>query len=305
LQPPVEFQTDIDEQLFQQGRDDLSTRVWQVLYCVDKDPQFRDRMFSLAGTPANCADAGAHIFNRMGIETLLENIRKDDSPPGLSTREKNLVTLARQSWRLEQVNQLAREEIQHRVAPKTEGGLGLEFGLGQHQVDDVQVYLAYQTGLKTRLDLPWLSEHMVYRNTARVTQTHLDNAASRLTELEQGDGLVNGLLEQPFWSDYLHDAYLEEFNSQSEKREKAGSQLEDLLDTQKEWSSAQVTPERKASLREQLITLANELLIPHSVVLAEQPLSEATVRKLYDDIQHDYNELGRRLTRQALRNAGL
>lgn len=305
LQPPVEFQTDIDEQLFQQGRDDLSTRVWQVLYCVDKDPQFRDRMFSLAGTPANCADAGAHIFNRMGIETLLENIRKDDSPPGLSTREKNLVTLARQSWRLEQVNQLAREEIQHRVAPKTEGGLGLEFGLGQHQVDDVQVYLAYQTGLKTRLDLPWLSEHMVYRNTARVTQTHLDNAASRLTELEQGDGLVNGLLEQPFWSDYLHDTYLEEFNSQSEKREKAGSQLEDLLDTQKEWSSAQVTPERKASLREQLITLANELLIPHSVVLAEQPLSEATVRKLYDDIQHDYNELGRRLTRQALRNAGL
>ncbi|KAA6176257.1 hypothetical protein F3K50_08710 [Pseudomonas marginalis] len=305
LQPPAEFQTDIDEQLFQQGRDDLSIRVWQLLFAVDKDPQFRDRMFSLAGAPANCADAGAHIFNRMGVETLLETIRKDDSPQGLSTREKKLVTLARQSWRLERVNHLAHQEIQHRVAPESEGGLGQTFGLGENTVDDVQVYLAYQTGLKTRLDLPWLSEHMVYRNTANVTQAHLDQAAASITELEQGDGLVNGLLEQPFWNDYLQDAHLEEFNTQGEKRNNAGSQLEDLLDAQKEWASPQVTPERKAELREQLITLANELVIPHIVVLTERPLSDATVRKLYDDIQHDYNELGRQLTRQALKNAGL
>lgn len=305
LQPPEAFQTDIDELLFQRGRGNLSVRVWQLLFAVDENPQFRDRMFSLAGAPANCADAGAHIFNRMGVETLLENIRKDDSPQGLSTREKKLVTLARQSWRLERVNQLAHQEIQHRVAPESEGGLGQTFGLGENTVDDVQVYLAYQTGLKTRLDLPWLSEHMVYRNTANVTQAHLDQAAASIAEQEQGDGLVNGLLEQPFWSDYLQDAHLEEFNTQREKRNNAGSQLEDLLDAQKEWASPQVTPERKAELREQLITLANELVIPHIVVLTEQPLSDATVRKLYDDIQHDYNELGRQLTRQALKNAGL
>ncbi len=305
LRPPEGFQTDIDEQLFQQGRGDLFLRVWQLLFAVDKSPQFRERIFSLASTPANCADAGAHIFNRMGVETLLENILTDDSPQGLSTREKDLVTLAKQSWRLERVNQLAHEEIQHRVAPQSEGGLGQDFGLGENTVDDVQVYLAYQTGLKTRLDLPWLSEHMVYRNTARVTQAHLDKAAASITELEQGDGLVNGLLEQPFWSDYLQDAHLEEFNTQREKRNNAGSQLEDLLDAQKEWASPQVTPERKAELREQLITLADELVIPYTVVLAEQPLSDATVRKLYDDIQYDYNELGRKLTRQALQNAGL
>ncbi|WP_237151273.1 NEL-type E3 ubiquitin ligase domain-containing protein [Pseudomonas sp. ADAK18] len=305
LRPPEQFQTDTDVQLFQQGREDLTTRVWQVLFAVDENPEFRDRMFSLAGTPANCADAGAHIFNRMGVETLLENIRNDDTPLGLATRESNLVKLAKQSWRLDQVNQLARKEIQHRVTPTNEGGLGQAFGSGPNQVDDVQVYLAYQTGLKTRLDLPWLSKHMVYRDTARVTQTHLDTAFGDITQREQGDGLVNGLLEQPFWSDYLHDAYLEEFNTQREKRANAGSQLEDLLEAQQEWASAQVTPERKASLREQLITLADELVIPHTVVLAEQPLSDATVRDLYDHIQHDYNELGRRLTRDALQNAGL
>ena len=103
----------------------------------------------------------------------------------------------------------------------------------------------------------------------------------------------------------MHDAYLEQFNTRSAQREKAGSLLGDLLDAQKEWASTHLTPERKAALREQLTTLANELDIPHNVALAEQPLPDATVRKLYDDIQHDYNELSRQLTRQALQKAGL
>jgi hypothetical protein len=74
LRPPEEFQTETDAQLFRQGREDLAIRVWQLLFAVDENPQFRERIFSLAATPANCADAGAHIFNRMGVETLLEQI---------------------------------------------------------------------------------------------------------------------------------------------------------------------------------------------------------------------------------------
>lgn len=305
LLKPEGFQTDLDEQRFEEGREDLTARVLQVLYAVDENPQFRDRMFSLGAAPNNCMDAGANTFNRMGVETLLENIRKDDTPQGLSTRENRLVGLAKQSWRLDQVTRLARKEIQHRVDPKSEGGLGLKFGPGPNQVDDVQVYLAYQTGLKTRLDLPWLSEHMVYRDTARVTQAHLDNAASHISALEQGDGLVNGLLEQPFWEDYLKDAYLEAFTTEFNKRDKASGQLTDLLEAHREWSSDPVTPERQAQLRAQLITLANELVIPQTVVLAEQPLSDAVVIRLYDQLKHDYEELGRRLTRDALKKAGL
>lgn len=305
LQPPEQFQADIDEQLFQQGRDDLSIRVWQILFAIDEDPQFRDRIFSLAAVPPNCGDAGANTFNTLGVETLLENILKDDTPQGLSTREERLVTLAKQSWRLNTLKEYARSDIAHRTNPVRDGGLGQVFGSAEGQVDEVEVHLAYQTGLKQRLDLPWLSEHMIYRDTAQVTPTQIDNAATFVLGKENGDGLVNGLLEQQFWSDYLHDAYLEQFNTRSAQREKAGSLLGDLLDAQKEWASTHLTPERKAALREQLTTLANELDIPHNVALAEQPLPDATVRKLYDDIQHDYNELSRQLTRQALQKAGL
>ena len=130
-------------------------------------------------------------------------------------------------------------------------------------------------------------------------------AASHISALEQGDGLVNGLLEQPFWEDYLKDAYLEAFTTEFNKRDKASGQLTDLLEAHREWSSDPVTPERQAQLRAQLITLANELVIPQTVVLAEQPLSDAVVIRLYDQLKHDYEELGRRLTRDALKKAGL
>ena len=298
LRPPEEFQTETDAQLFRQGREDLAIRVWQLLFAVDENPQFRERIFSLAATPANCADAGAHIFNRMGVETLLEQILKDNTPRALQQRESRLVNLARQAWRLDQVNRLAREEVLHRITPLHDGGLGQTFGSGDGQVDDVQVYLAYQTGLKTRLDLPWLSEHMVYRNTAKVTPAHLDRAARAVRRLQQGDGLVDGLLEQPFWNDYLHDAHLDAFNAQAEQRQKAGSQLQDLLELHEQWIG-----EPTDELRRQLTHLADALVIPHNVVLAEQAFSDTAVLGFYTHIQRDYTELARRLTREALLRA--
>lgn len=118
--------------------------------------------------------------------------------------------------------------------------------------------------------------------------------------MQQGDGLVNGVLEQPFWSDYLHDAHLQAFNTQDELREKAGSQLQDLLELHQQWSAGQLTAEAKTHVREQLVALADELVIPHNVVLTEQPLPDSTVLGFYERIQNDYNELARRLTRQAL-----
>ncbi|SEN14661.1 C-terminal novel E3 ligase, LRR-interacting [Pseudomonas sp. ok272] len=302
---PESFQTDDDEALFSEGRHDLTLRIFEVMIAIDYNPQFRERVFSLAGTPANCADAGAHLFNRIGVETLLENIRQGrNEQPGVSL-ENRLVSLARQSSRLDRVNALAHAEVRHRTAPPEEGGLGLAFGSADNQVDDVQVYLAYQTGLKTRLDLPWLSEHMVYRNTARVTDEALDRAYHAILVQENGDGLADGLLEQTFWSEYLHDTHPADYQVARAEREQAGSQLEDLQDLQREWASPDLSATREAELRGPLIDLADALLIPHSVVLVKEPLSTATMMRLYADIEHGYAEISRQLTRQALRTAGL
>lgn len=56
-------------------------------------------------------------------------------------------------------------------------------------------------------------------------------------------------------------------------------------------------------MRRQLTHLADALVIPHNVVLAEQAFSDTAVLGFYTHIQRDYTELARRLTREALLRA--
>ena len=305
LLPSEDFETDLDEYRYTQGTHDLISRVQQLLIAVDRDPHLRERMFNLAATPALCADAGAQIFNRMGIELLEADIFADQTPAGLAARESRLVTLARQKWRLERLNEKVREDIRRRTAPHDEGGLAQAFGSAENEVDEVEVYLAYQTGLKQRLDLPWLSQYMIYRETANVSQLQLDSAYRQIFNLEYGNGLIDGLLQQDFWSDYLEETYRVQFDTRREQRAQAGSQLDDLIEAQQQWLAAEETSVRKAQLRKQLTDLADALVIPYDEVLSEQTLSQATIKRFYEHIQHDYKELGRKLTRQALTKAGL
>lgn len=188
------MQTEADRKLFKKGRKDLKDRVWDVLVAIDRDPQLRERFFAEASAPVNCADAGAQVFNKLGIETLLADILQDSTEQGLATRDNKLVELAWQTWRLKQLNEFAKQDIIRRTQPVAQGGLGLGFGSGALEVDEVQVYLAYQTGLKTRLDLPWLSEHMAYRNTAKVTRDQLDAAYQSVISAAANDGAVKGCL---------------------------------------------------------------------------------------------------------------
>jgi len=310
LRPSQVMQTEADRKLFKKGRKDLKDRVWDVLVAIDRDPQLRERFFAEASAPVNCADAGAQVFNKLGIETLLADILQDSTEQGLATRDNKLVELAWQTWRLKQLNEFAKQDIIRRTQPVAQGGLGLGFGSGALEVDEVQVYLAYQTGLKTRLDLPWLSEHMAYRNTAKVTRDQLDAAYQSVISAAANDGAVKGVLDQDFWRDHLEDKHADQYAARRRERDDAGGELADLLDEQKEWAATETTPERKAQLRTQIVRRLNEfkrmgLKIADSTILVDHALSDATVQKLYEEVQRPYRELGIRLTREALQNAGL
>ncbi|WP_455885256.1 NEL-type E3 ubiquitin ligase domain-containing protein [Pseudomonas spelaei] len=303
LLQPEGFQTLEDHALFVRGRDDLRKRVWDVLIAADRDTGFRERVFSLAGAPINCADAGANTFNRIGVETLLETVLRDHSLEGLAQRENRLLGLARQTWRLERVKEIAREAIRHRTTPVSEGGLGQDYGSGADQVDDVEVYLAYQTGLKRRLDLPWLSEHMAYRTVAGVSAQQLKSAYTTVAEREAGAGLVNGLLEQPFWIEYLEQTHGPAFDARREQREQAASHVEDLRDAHEQWRSAEITPKRKAHLQQQITRLADALGVAPEEILAEHVLPDAMLKRLYENIQDRYNALPLKLTQEAVEKA--
>ena len=60
----------------------------------------------------------------------------------------------------------------------------------------------------------------------------------------------------------------------------------------------------RIQLRSQLRELAHDLTLPDTVVLADQPLSNAIYERVVIDLVDDEKQLSRQLTREALRRAG-
>ncbi|MFC6335743.1 NEL-type E3 ubiquitin ligase domain-containing protein [Pseudomonas karstica] len=308
LRPPELVQTAADRQLYDLGAEDLRRRVWDMLVAMDRDTELRQQLFINASAPANCPDAGANIFNSMGVKVMLADIFADTSAVGLAVREGKLVSLAKQKWRLDTLNKHISAEVKRRLELIAKGE-GQQFGEGG--VDETEVYLGYQTALKTRLDLPWMSEHMVYRDTAQVTQAQLDSAYREVIKAEANNGLVDGMLKEiEFWRPYLEDTYRSQLQAAHSARETAGSELEDVFEAHQEWVADDTSPERKEQLRTQMTAQVEHLnhlgaAISADTVLVDQPMSDATRKVLYDAVEQSYQELQRNLTRQAMTNAGL
>ncbi len=308
----VGAQTPEDASLYRLNRTELSLNVLRMLEAMHGDDGLRERLFSMASTPFSCADAGAQIFNAMGVEVLVFEAYRDVTPQNLGPA---LARLAKQKSRLHQVNRIAQDDVRNRLAPVNSGGQGLrlytEIVDGRPgTVDEVEVYAAYQTALKARLDLPWLADHMAYRITARVSVEQINQAYDSVLALEQGDGLVNQMLEQDFWRDYLIETHPIAYRDNQCVHSDATSGVDDLRYAQKDWALEQKKPADQRDpkvteqLHQQLTGLADKLGVPHSVVLTGEEMSDATYLRLFGDSLDDENELSRRLTRATLNLPG-
>lgn len=264
----------------------LSDRVWRMIHAVDIDKNLRQDLFEMAIAPVNCRDAGAQVFNQMGIKVLAAEARLTSTSSEML--EQKLVTLARGSARLEQVDNIAQADIQSR------GG----------NPDVVEVYLAYQTGLAQRLDLPWQSQNMLYRVTAGVDEAKIDQAFATVKAMEAGDGLINGMLEQPFWTDYLREAYPERYFANKVRFEEKASQLDDLRTAQADWAGSSDPYLQKAALRDKLKDLARMVGVPKEQVLTGQPMPDSLYERLITDLGDQEQQLSRQQTREALKKIG-
>jgi len=172
--------------------------------------------------------------------------------------------------------------------------------------DEVEVYLAYQTGLAKRLSLPWQSEGMLYRPVSGVTDAMIDDAYETVLSRENGDGLVNKMLELNFWEHFLRETYISQFEENKTLYLRKFERLETLRTTQHEWTnSTQLTEAQRTDLKNRLKELMNDLPIPETVIFTEEPMSEEFHDRLLNDLGYDERELSRRLTRDALKKAGL
>lgn len=304
LEPNGPFEADHDAELYELGRGDLSDKVWRMLLAMEDDADLRTRLFQMASNPVTCADAGAHTFNAMGFEVQLVETYRDVHG---TLREMKLAHLARGKSRLDRLNRVAQDDIRQRIKPREEGGAGLRFSTdvvdGQPgTVDEVEVYLAYHTGLKTRLKLPWVSPHMRYRATAEVGLTRLNHAFDQVVRLEANDGLVDGMLQQPFWDRHLRETHAAQFQASLARAHEISGNLDDLMFAQNQWANAD-TQERLA-LKPELLRQADALGVPHDEVLSGQPMTPQTYERILaagftEDVPSEQN-LARRLTREVL-----
>ena len=270
------------------ARTQLLDRLWRMLDAVYIDTPLREKLFTMAKDPVRCADAGAQLFNNMGIEVLAFEAHAHSTDP--EVLENKLVMLAKGSARLELVNDIARADMSSR----------------EGNPDEVEVYLAYQTGLAGRLDLPWQSESMLYRIVSGVTDEMIDNAYDTVLSMEKDNGLINRMLELDFWERFLRETYPSQFEENRQVYLSKSEQLDTLLITQLEWgNSTQLTKIQRMDLRNKLIELMNGFSIQEDVVFSGIPISEDTYNRLLIDLGDEEKELSRRLTREAMTRANI
>ncbi|WP_313650571.1 NEL-type E3 ubiquitin ligase domain-containing protein [Pseudomonas soli] len=166
---------------------DLGRRVWTMLEAMHSDTVLREELFNLAADSRTCADSVAACFSALEVRLYLRQALQQDEP--LAARLTRL-RVARQLFRLEQVERLAREDVQARVAQ------------GQ-TVDEIEVSLAYRTGLAVELELPGQPRTMQFSTIADVSQQQLAVAAAAVREAEGSDQLVRFVTQRDFWREYL------------------------------------------------------------------------------------------------------
>ncbi|WP_248742646.1 MULTISPECIES: NEL-type E3 ubiquitin ligase domain-containing protein [unclassified Pseudomonas] len=264
--------------------DQLTDRVWRMIDAMDIDTRLREELFLMSTDPEGCEDAGAQLFNSMGIRVLESEARIFSRSP--EELERRLVTLAKGAARLRQVNEIARADIATR----------------QGEPDEVEVHLAYETGLARRLELPWQSEAMKFRQVAGVSEATIDAAGDRILDREAGDGLIEQMLDQPFWDRYLRETWPGEIEANTRAHQQKIDLLIDLQAAQALWVEGNG---RSTGLRQTIADLAQQLSIPEELLFTTEKMNQKTFDAWLESIGRQEKALKQRLTREAMARIGI
>ena len=143
----------------------FKAQVSDWLTRLAETPALRETTFAVAqGATTSCEDRVTLAWNDMQKVALVYDVESgawDDRLP-------ELLTVGCEMFRLEQLEQAARDKVNT-----------LRF------VDEVEVYLAYQTGLRDALRLTSAGERMRYGDVSGVTQEDLDRALVQVREREK------------------------------------------------------------------------------------------------------------------------
>ena len=283
---------------------ELTAKVWRILEAMGEDAELREQLFLMARDPAACVDAGAQMFNAMGVAVLHWSAYFSED---VASVRKTVFNLARGKWRLDELGRIAHERVSQlqddgvKFPEYDAKGARIDHydarGNLIADIDEVEIYLAYTTPLATRLDLPWQSRSMMFREDY-VTAPMVEEAFNRVQLLDQGELLRGNLLEQPMWTDFLQRAHPADYASIAAKFDA----LIDYQAAQEQWAAAANLPESaRQALRQTISRSAQRLGRPASESEPGQRMSQQDYDDTFGRINGELITLNQTLTDQAIR----
>lgn len=232
---------------FRRAHEDLQRRVWEMFEAAQQNTELRQELFNLASNPRTCVDSVASCFSTLEVRVFAARTLQN-SAPGRARAAR--LDLARRLFRLDQVERIARADIDARRA----AGRG---------VDEIEVSLAYRSGLAHQLILPGQPSTMQFQEIARVSDTQLANAAAAVREAEGSAALAQYISERDFWLEYLRREFAERFTTVEQPfwtRLDALSDQEDLNEGAYLQQANQLASEREQALKALALQLTQEAL---------------------------------------------
>ncbi|MDD1013458.1 NEL-type E3 ubiquitin ligase domain-containing protein [Pseudomonas rubra] len=239
---------------FRLARQDLDRRVWEMIDAAQENSQLRHELFELAASPRTCVDSVANCFSALEVKVYMARALQRSSP---GEEQAVLLSLARRLFRLEQVEQFAQGDI---AARRADG----------RDVDEIEVSLAYRSGLAAELELPGQPRTLQFATVAGVSAEQLAEAARSVREAQAGEGLADYISERDFWLEALHQAHAELY---SRTEQPFHDRLDTLTEQQASLSDgdylAQVNSlaqERTSTLKALDLRLTKEALAAEAIV---------------------------------------
>nr|WP_315411912.1 DUF6543 domain-containing protein [uncultured Pseudomonas sp.] len=282
---------------------ELTAKVWRMLEAMGEDAELREQLFLMARNPSACVDAGAQLFNAMGVEVLLRAAYFSEDA---SVVRRSVFNLARGKWRLDELGRIAHDRVEQLkdqgvAYPQynDEGARIIQYNAEGEQIapiDEVEIYLSYTAPLAARLDLPWQAKSMAYKEEY-VTPEMVEAAFTRVKALEEGELLQGNLIGQPMWVDYLHRAHAQAFSA-------IKNQFEALIDLETALATWLGTDALSTQERETLrATIQRTSAVLGRTGPASQPgyvMTQEEYDRVFARIDADYQRLLSRLTEQAI-----
>ncbi|KRA93708.1 hypothetical protein ASD91_08115 [Pseudomonas sp. Root68] len=280
-------------------RSELTGKVWRMLEAMASDSELRIRLFSEAATPTECVDGGTQLFNAMGVQVLVHEAYALERADLIETQ---LLELALGKSRLDELGAIARTRVSERWAKGERYRRYDADGEVTGTIDEVEVHLAYMTELAERLDLPWQARGMQFRKIAKVSKEMIEAAFQRIKALEEGELLIDRIVEQPLWRTWLESTYREELNG-LKRRIDATIDLQDALQRRAEGTG--LTSEEKAAVEVEIKGLCSELGKSEADFADGKLMTDEQYVQALEDIDLQITQLLKKLTREAMIRAKL